>query len=56
MRVRVVIQDTGSEEQFMLTADLSDRRADHLRWLAERVAQGTGWDVTISVEPMAQPG
>lgn len=53
MQVRVVIRDTRDEEQFELTGEMSARRLDRLKWLAEKVAQGTGWDVTIAAEKAA---
>lgn len=48
METRVIIRDTQSEEDFELTGDLSSRQVDRLRKVAERVAQDTGWDVTIA--------
>jgi hypothetical protein len=50
MEVKVVIRDARDEVDFELTGDLSRRQVDRLRRVAEKVAQGTGWDVVISAE------
>lgn len=48
METRVVITDTQSEEAFELNGSLTREQIGRLTRIAERVAQGTGWDVTIS--------
>lgn len=50
MRTRVVIRDMQSEQDFELTGDLTFRQIEVLTQIAERVAHGTGWDVTIRAE------
>lgn len=50
MRTLVVIRDMQSEEDFELTGNLTPRQAETLTRVAERVAQGTDWDVTIRTE------
>lgn len=50
MRTRVVIRDMQGEQDFELTGDLTLRQVRALAQIAERVAQGTSWDVTIRAE------
>jgi hypothetical protein len=50
METRVVIRDTATEENFELTGNLPPRKVEKLRRVAEKVAQDTGWAVTIAAE------
>lgn len=50
MRVRVTIRDSVDEEDFELTGDLSARQVERLSRVAEQVAHGTGWAVTLKAE------
>jgi len=47
VETRVVIRDNGSEKTIELIADLTPEDAKVINEIGERVAQGTGWDVTV---------
>lgn len=47
METRVVIRDNRSERTIELIADLDSQDTALINEIGERVAQGTGWDVTV---------
>lgn len=46
-QTRVVIRDNLNERAIELIADLSPGDRSLINEIGERVAQGTGWDVTV---------
>lgn len=46
-KTRVVIRDNATEQAVELIADLPEGDVQFVNQLGERVAQETGWDVTL---------
>lgn len=47
METRVIIRDNANESAVELIADLEPEDRALINEIGERVAQGTGWDVTV---------
>jgi hypothetical protein len=47
METRVIIRDNVNESAVELIADLEPEDRALINEIGERVAQGTGWDVTV---------
>ncbi|AYD81393.1 hypothetical protein SEA_KELA_237 [Streptomyces phage Kela] len=47
METRVVIRDNLNERTIELIGELDSKDVEFINEIGERVAQGTGWDVTV---------